>query len=82
MKGWSSRHGTGAEFVAAKGSKEKRPQSALALPEELEHKLDIEKRRQRERVKVINQQQIAMKEAGMFRKIAPAFLLAYAGTAR
>mmetsp|Transcript_62161 Transcript_62161/g.116292 ORF Transcript_62161/g.116292 Transcript_62161/m.116292 type:complete len:479 (-) Transcript_62161:340-1776(-) len=31
--------------------------------QELEHKLDIEKRRQRERVKVINQQQIAMKEA-------------------
>jgi hypothetical protein len=28
----------------------------------LEHKLDIEKRKQRERVKVINQQQIAMKE--------------------
>ncbi len=32
------------------------------LVEELEHKLDIEKRKQRERVKVINQQQIAMKE--------------------
>ncbi|CAE7887466.1 MNS1 [Symbiodinium sp. KB8] len=31
--------------------------------QELEHKLDIEKKRQRERVKVINQQQIAMKEA-------------------
>lgn len=31
--------------------------------QELEYKLDIEKRKQRERVKVINQQQIAMKEA-------------------
>jgi len=30
---------------------------------ELEHKLEIEKMKQRERVKVINQQQIAMKEA-------------------
>merc|ERR1712100_722307 len=30
---------------------------------ELEHKLNIEKMKQRERVKVINQQQIAMKEA-------------------
>lgn len=30
---------------------------------ELEHKLDIEKMKQRERVKTINQQQIAMKEA-------------------
>eukprot|EP00405_Crypthecodinium_cohnii_P019700 CAMPEP_0206476006 /NCGR_PEP_ID=MMETSP0324_2-20121206/34440_1 /ASSEMBLY_ACC=CAM_ASM_000836 /TAXON_ID=2866 /ORGANISM="Crypthecodinium cohnii, Strain Seligo" /LENGTH=466 /DNA_ID=CAMNT_0053951517 /DNA_START=78 /DNA_END=1478 /DNA_ORIENTATION=- len=30
---------------------------------ELEHKLNIEKNKQRERVKVINQQQIAMKEA-------------------
>merc|ERR1719265_2027641 len=29
---------------------------------ELEHKLEIEKMKQRERVKVINQQQIAMKE--------------------
>ena len=35
----------------------------LRFPQELEHKLDIEKRKQRERVKVINQQQIAMKEA-------------------
>jgi len=31
--------------------------------QELEHKLNIEKNKQRERVKVINQQQIAMKEA-------------------
>lgn len=31
---------------------------------ELEHKLEIEKMKQRERVKLINQQQIAMKEAG------------------
>ena len=45
----------------------------MSREQELEHKLDIEKKRQRERVKVINQQQIAMKEASVKFQVYLAF---------
>ena len=56
-EGSEGQNGSNSQIRAEQRSRDRKKHK------ELEHKLDIEKKRQRERVKVINQQQIAMKEA-------------------